>query len=117
MIAVDYGPGFDERAAQAVAALELNTSAAGDDHAAADHAAREGRIASGRVAVSVDIDRVAGRVVPADVMTVLTGTPTGFGPPPARRPVVGSAAPCGRNARCPCGSGKKFKTCCRKEHP
>lgn len=31
-------------------------------------------------------------------------------------PVDGHASPCGRNDQCPCGSGKKFKKCCRKPH-
>ena len=37
------------------------------------------------------------------------------GPPPGARPprtVVRSTAKVGRNAPCPCGSGKKYKKCC-----
>lgn len=29
-------------------------------------------------------------------------------------PVAGKSAPVGRNAPCPCGSGRKFKKCCRR---
>ena len=34
--------------------------------------------------------------------------------PPLSQPlsVQGKSAPAGRNDRCPCGSGKKFKKCC-----
>ena len=38
-------------------------------------------------------------------------------PPPPRAP-TGSSQPVGRNDLCPCGSGKKFKSCCmRKRAP
>jgi len=29
------------------------------------------------------------------------------------KPIVGHTVETGRNASCPCGSGKKFKSCCR----
>jgi len=30
-------------------------------------------------------------------------------------PIIGSSRPTGRNDKCPCGSGKKYKRCCSKE--
>ena len=36
----------------------------------------------------------------------------GDGPPPKKKPVRKSQKKIGRNAPCPCGSGKKYKHCC-----
>ena len=38
----------------------------------------------------------------------------GDGSPPAKKPVKREAEKIGRNAPCPCGSGKKYKKCCGK---
>ena len=36
----------------------------------------------------------------------------GDGPPPKKKPVRNPQKKIGRNAPCPCGSGKKYKQCC-----
>ena len=36
----------------------------------------------------------------------------GGSPPPKKKPVRKAQKKVGRNAPCPCGSGKKFKHCC-----
>jgi preprotein translocase subunit SecA len=36
----------------------------------------------------------------------------GDSPPPKRQPVRKAKKKIGRNAPCPCGSGKKYKQCC-----
>jgi preprotein translocase subunit SecA len=37
---------------------------------------------------------------------------SGDGAPPAKKPVKRETEKIGRNAPCPCGSGKKYKRCC-----
>jgi hypothetical protein len=36
--------------------------------------------------------------------------------PPEPVPDSKPLAPCARNADCPCGSGRKYKKCCRPNH-
>ena len=61
---------------------------------------------TGRVAVQFEGEDAVKRIKPQNLVSAA--------PPPARRPPPSTkaAGKVGRNDKCPCGSGRKYKKCC-----
>jgi uncharacterized protein YecA (UPF0149 family) len=60
-----------------------------------------------------ELGRALAEHAPAFREKVASGELAGRAPQPKAAPFVHRAEKTGRNDPCPCGSGKKFKQCCR----